>query len=129
MSSTNTVSHKSNFATRVGAAGAFLAVGLVLGVVCAFAVLAVAPESGTSGTSGIVFGVAAVSVLLALTFPGAALSSLVPLAHLVAGVAAGLSLVSAWKAPEARTDWPSVALYWLGLVAGCAVVVALVLVR
>lgn len=129
MSSTNEVSRKSDFATRVGAAGAFVVVGLVLGVCCAFAVLAVAPESGTSGTSGIVFGVAIVSALLALTFPRAALSSLVTLAHLVAGVAAGLSLGSACKVPEGRTDWPSVALYWLGLVAGCAVVVALVLVK
>ena len=104
---------------RVGAAGIYTLVGLVIGIVLAIAMLALNPERVTQSFATIVFGTCAITATLAAVFPGAALSALAPLANFAWGVITGSMLPESITKPELRTANSSKLMFWLGVAVGC----------
>ena len=118
---------ESQLALRAGAASVYLVVGLLIGVVVAISLLTIRGFQSTPSFATVVFGVTAVSAVLAASFPITALASVAPLANFAWGFINGSLVPESITSSERRVGVLNQWLFWLAVVAGIAFLLALLL--
>ena len=115
-------------ALRIGAAAAYLFVGLGIGICIALGFLAFSSDRRELD-AGIVFGTSIVCAVAAAAFPGVALQSLYAFGHFVWGLLNGLHWPEHVERPDRKASKVEQMLFWLGLSTTIVVICALWLWR